>query len=252
MFTMRVIVCVALLLVMSDAALTQDTSGPRLDAACLYNRITKRAEYYPSAYFPYDQNIWTNEGPDTKKASICWDGKTRAPTAKVNRKPGNDRPRSTDSGGISGATGSGGRSGSAGGGGGLGLVGRGGGSGSTGGGGGSGSTGGGGAQGLASAGATYMAVYVIAECLPTHAAAPVRLCPIDGQWQLMYASGSSVVEGPLLEAPSDSGTNPVNEQPWEYEFVDDTYTLQLRTAYDDGKAYIFTLHENGRVEYLEW
>ena len=101
---------------------------------------------------------------------------------------------------------------------------------------------------------------VMLPCLPKHAARPVALCETrsgSGWWLYFIGPGGRVVSGPHVPYPSAALagrtgfvrhllTGRLVALTWQ-----DGYLL-VRTAYADGKPYVFHVLHGGRVLYLVW
>lgn len=249
---MRIVTGIIILLTLALPALAQ--GGPRLDAICVLDRKTGRAVYFPTAYMSYmDRSRWRQVSDSSgNEKSICWGTSYRAPLISVNEIFSGDRPRpeinvdrttpnvnrdrTTSDVNRDRSTSEVERARS------VADVNR------------ARSVAdvNGGQPGSASGDAPFMAALALTECVPRHAAAPVFLCPSNGQLRLMYAAAGSAVKGPLLASRSGRGTNPVSGQRWVFRYFAATSRLLLYTAYADGKPYRFAVYDDGRVQILAW
>ena len=101
---------------------------------------------------------------------------------------------------------------------------------------------------------------VILPCLPQHAARPLALCETgsgSGWWLYYVGPGGRVVSGPHVPYPSPAldGRRAVlrhyiSGAPIVLDWSADS--LQVRTVYDNGKAYFFDVDAAGRVDHIAW
>ena len=97
------------------------------------------------------------------------------------------------------------------------------------------------------------------RCLPKHAGRPVALCRSGSGsgWWLLFIGAGRVETGPHVPFPSavlvgrtvfvrHSITGRLVALSWRGGY------LQVRTAYGDGKRYVFRVRQDGRVVHQEW
>ena len=99
------------------------------------------------------------------------------------------------------------------------------------------------------------------RCIPTHAAAPVRLCPThsgSGWWiydsatgQILQDADSRLAYVPHVERLPAGSTRVL--------FASDALVavwlgnqVAVSTRYADGKAYVFSVLEGGRIVHWQW